>query len=171
MKLRFKKDTEFIFRDMNDTFNHSKMTIKKNTIIDVDDYESEILENYPQVEFNRFYHITFTPYKYKKEDVIIEILQESENDFNDVDELRSEDCFIYINADDVEELNVDELLKILYELYQNTTDSELREIGDMPFDEFCKFEKDLFDSDIDFDNEVEYYTWVINNFGAWCSPM
>ena len=104
--------------------------------------------------------------------MIIEILQESEeNDFNDVDELRSEDCFIYINADDVEELNVDELLKILYELYQNTTDSELREIGDMPFDEFCKFEKDLFDSDIDFDDEVEYYTYVINYFGAWCSPM
>ena len=61
-KLRFKKDTDFIFRDYNDEFDAFKMTIKENTIIDIDDSESKILENYPQVEFNRFYHITFSPY-------------------------------------------------------------------------------------------------------------
>lgn len=167
MKLRFKKDTEFIFRDYNDEFDAFKMIIKENTIIDVDYYESKILENYPQVEFNRFYHITFTPYKYyHNNQVTFEILKESE-EFETIEDLIETECFIYINADNVEELSVDELLKMLYELYQNTTDSELREIGDMPFDEFCEFEKDLFDSDIDFDNEVEYYAWAINNFGAW----
>lgn len=104
MKLRFKKDTDFIFRDYNDEFDAFKMTIKENTIIDIDDNESKILENYPQVEFNRFYHITFSPYTYyHNNQVTFEILKESE-EFDTIEELVEVECFIYINADDVEEV-------------------------------------------------------------------
>lgn len=59
------------------------------------------------------------------------------------------------------------LLRKLYELYKNSSDEELREIGDMPYDEFLEFEQDQFETDECFDDEIEYYTWAIDNFGVW----
>lgn len=111
-KLKFKRDVEFINRDWNDNFDHSKMIIKKNTIIDVDEDEFEV-KSYPWGEFDKFYHITFEPYNYKKENVIFEIIQESEEDENDVEELRSQCCFICINVDDVEEIEINDIEQYL----------------------------------------------------------
>lgn len=104
MKLRFKKDTEFIFRDYNDEFDAFKMTIKENTIIDIDDIESDIHEYIPGVIFDRCYHITFSPYTYyHNNQVTFEVLKETD-EFETIEDLVETECFIYINADDVEEV-------------------------------------------------------------------
>ena len=103
-KLRFKKDTEFIFRDYTDEFDAFKMIIKENTIIDINDYESEIYEYVPGIIFDRCYHITFSPYKYyHNNQVTFEVLKESE-EFETIEDLVETECFIYINADDIEEV-------------------------------------------------------------------
>lgn len=94
MKLKFKKDTEFVFRDWTDSFKHSKIIITKDTIIDVSDTETDI--------WNGQYCITFDASKYNEKDVKVEIIKESENDENDVEVLRNMDCYININVDDVE---------------------------------------------------------------------
>lgn len=103
MKLRVKNDIECIFKDYNDEFDHSKMIIKKDTIIKVNKSESKV-KSLPGSKYENCYFITFSPYEYDENEVKIEILKESEEDENDVNELRNIDCGIEIDVDDVEEI-------------------------------------------------------------------
>lgn len=91
-KVIFKKDKEFLFYDSTQSFIHSKVTCKKGLEIEVPDevFDSGLLLNgYITLE------IEFS--KYDRNLIDIEIIQESENDINDVEELRNIWCFIDID--------------------------------------------------------------------------
>lgn len=104
-KVRIIKDFDVIFRDWNDEFDHSKMTLKKNLIINVEDDQAKIYEDIPwSCEFERFIHIQFCAWEYDRNLIEISIIQESEDDINDVEELRDIECGIYIDADYLEEV-------------------------------------------------------------------
>lgn len=94
MKIKFKKDTEFVFRDYLDKFDHSKVIVKKDTIIDVNDFEYELYDG--KLLFTLF------PSEYDENNVKVEIIKESENDINDVNELRQSYCFVHVNTDDID---------------------------------------------------------------------
>lgn len=92
-KVIFKKDKEFLFYDSTDTFVHSRVTCKKGLEIEISDivfYSG--LDEYITLE------IDFS--KYDRNLIDIEIIQESENDINDVEELRNIWCFIDMNRSD-----------------------------------------------------------------------
>ena len=93
-KVIFKKDKEFLFYDSTDTFIHSKVTCKKGLEIEVSDivFYSGLLDEDITLE------IDFS--KYDRNLIDIEIIQESENDINDVEELRNIWCFIDMNRSD-----------------------------------------------------------------------
>lgn len=97
IRLKFLRDTEFMFMDSD----WCKITIKKDTIIDID--YCTYGEFIPTYEFDKFYLITFEPSQYK-DDVIIEVLRESEYDINDIKELREGLVFLEVNAEDVMEV-------------------------------------------------------------------
>lgn len=101
IRLKFLRDTEFTFMDSAQRFDWSKITIKKDTIVDID--YCTYGEFIPTYEYDKFYLITFEPSQYK-DDVIIEVLRESEYDTNDVEELRKELVFLEVNAEDVKEI-------------------------------------------------------------------
>ena len=101
IKLKFLRDAEFMFMDSAQRFDWSKITIKKDTIIDID--YCTYGEFIPTYEYDKFYLITFEPSQYK-EGVIIEVLRESEYDTNDVEELIKELVFLEVNAADVMEV-------------------------------------------------------------------
>lgn len=102
MKLRMKNDVEIVFRDWNDEFDHCKLILKKGLIIDVPQGEEEPTDFHPYQKFGKAYFITFNALDYEREKVIIEIIKESENDYNDPEEYRDMDASIYLHEDDVE---------------------------------------------------------------------
>jgi hypothetical protein len=59
-----------------------------------------------------------------------------------------------------------ELLNELHQLYDESDFIE-EEFKNMTSEEFEEFEKDQFESDIDFDDYEEYLQWAIDNFGVW----
>lgn len=164
--LRFKKDTEFNFYDYNQRFIHSRMTIKKDTLISIRDDELEIKEDIPGCEYDRAYFIEFIASEYDKENINIEIIQESENDTNDVEELRHTDCFLELNADDVYLMTTIDLLEQLRKMYDESDFIEDVFKG-MTQDEFDEFEMEAFEEDDYFEHFDEYIQWVYDNFGAW----
>ena len=164
--LKFRKDTEFNFYDYNQRFIHSRMTIKKDTLISIRDEEFEIKENIPGCEYDRAYFIEFIASEYDKENINIEIIQESENDTNDIEELRHTDCFLEINVDDVYLMTTIDLLEQLRKMYDESDFIE-DEFKGMTQDEFDEFEMEAFEEDDDFEHFDEYIQWVYDNFGAW----
>jgi hypothetical protein len=62
--------------------------------------------------------------------------------------------------------NVKDLLIELKKLYDESDFIE-EEFKNMTSEEFEEFEKDQFESDIDFDDYEEYLHWAIDNFGTW----
>ena len=98
IKLKFLRDVEFIMSDSTQEFDWCKITIKKDTIIKPDYYS--YYEYLPGCRYDRAYTIEFVPNEY--DGVMIEILRESDDDINDVNELRKEPVILEINADDVE---------------------------------------------------------------------
>ena len=102
MKLRMKRDVEIVFRDWNDEFDHSKLILKSGLIIDVPEGEEKLTDMHPYQKLGKAYFITFNAVGYDEDKVIIEIIQESENDYNDPAELRYIPSSIYLHADDVE---------------------------------------------------------------------
>ena len=98
IELKFLKDTEIVFEDSQCRFDWCKITIKKDTIIKPDYYS--YYEYLPGCRYDRAYTIEFIPNEY--DGVVIEILRESDDDINDVNELRKEPVILEINADDVE---------------------------------------------------------------------
>lgn len=102
IRITFKKDKEFLFYDSTDTFVHSKVTCKKGLEIEVPDvafYSSSSGEYL-------IFELDFS--KYDRNLIDIEIIQESENDINDVEELREHWSFIDINKSD-DSIEVEEL--------------------------------------------------------------
>jgi len=103
-KVIFKKDKEFLFYDSTQSFIHSKVTCKKGLEIEVSDivFHSGLSDEDITLE------IDFS--KYDRNLIDIEIIQESENDINDVEELRNIWCFIDMNRSDdsieIEEVNM-----------------------------------------------------------------
>lgn len=98
IELKFLKDTEFVLEDSQSRFDWCKITIKKDTIIKPDYYM--YYEYLPGCKYDRVYTIEFVPNEY--DGVMIEILRKSDDDINNVDELKKEPVFLEINADDVE---------------------------------------------------------------------
>ena len=98
IELKFLKDIELVFKDSQGRFDWCKITIKKDTIIKPDYYM--YYEYLPGCKYYRTYAIEFVPNEY--DGVMIEILRESDDDINDVDELKKKPVFLEINADDVE---------------------------------------------------------------------
>lgn len=92
-KVIFKKDKEFLFYDSTDTFIHSRVTCKKGLEIEVPD-----VVFYSGFDKHITFEIDFS--KYDRNLIDIEIIQESENDINDVEELRNIWCFIDMNRSD-----------------------------------------------------------------------
>lgn len=92
-KVIFKKDKEFLFYDSTDTYVHSRVTCKKGLEIEVSDivfYSG----------FDKYITLEIDFSKYDRNLIDIEIIQESENDINDVEELRNTWCFIDMNMSD-----------------------------------------------------------------------
>lgn len=100
IELKFLKDTEFILEDSHGRFDWCKITIKKGTIIKPDYYTYG--GKVPGCEYDTFYTIEFVPGEY--DGVLIEILRESDDDINNINELRKEPVILEINADNVEEV-------------------------------------------------------------------
>lgn len=98
IELKFLKDIELIFEDSQGRFDWCKITIKKDTIIKPDYYS--YYEYLPGCKYDRACTIEFVPNEY--DGVMIEILRESDDDINNINELRKEPVILEINADDVE---------------------------------------------------------------------
>ena len=99
--LRALKDIELVIENATQSFDWCKITIKKDTIIKSD---YTYCENVPGCIYDKFYCIELTASDYREDEVIIEILRMSDDDINEVEELRKEPVFLEINADDVEEV-------------------------------------------------------------------
>lgn len=96
IKLKFLRDVEFIMSDSNQEFDWCKITIKKDTIINI---------GYCVYEVTSYEEVYTCEIEFRDNDgIIIEILKESDNDINDVEELRKELLFLEINAKDVMEV-------------------------------------------------------------------
>ena len=100
IRLKFLRDAEFTFMDSAQEFGWCKITIKKDTIIELD--YCTYGEDIPTYEFDKFYLIDVELSDY--EDIIVEILRESDDDINDVEELRTGLVFLEVNAEDVMEV-------------------------------------------------------------------
>lgn len=100
IKLKFLRDVEFIMSNSTQEFDWCKITIKKDTIVNIG--YCTYGEYIPTYEFDKFYLIDVEPHD--NEGIIIEILRESDNDINDVEELRKELLLLEVNAEDVIEV-------------------------------------------------------------------
>lgn len=96
IRLKFLRDAEFMFIDSD----WCKITIKKDTIIDID--YCTYGEFIPTYEFDKFYLIDVELCDY--EGIIVEILRESDDNMNDIKELREGLVFLEVNAADVMEV-------------------------------------------------------------------
>lgn len=180
--LRFKKDTEFNFYDANGDFIHSRMTIKKDTLISIRDDELEIRENIPGCKYDKCYFITFDAWKYDKDLIDIKMINQTPESPYTEDFLRHEEAGIFIPTSDVElifqqqEKEI-ELLNKLHQMYKDSDDSELKEIGDLSDEEFEEYERDQYSIEIFYNrNSIitfeEYLQWAIDEFGYWgCPPQ
>lgn len=68
---------------------------------------------------------------------------------------------------------INALLNDIFKLYKQN-ESDYPEIASMTWEEFVEFEKDSYDVEKCDDSsltEVDYYEWVRDNFGEWCSPF
>lgn len=101
IELRALKDIEVIIRNATQSFDWCKITIKKGTIIKSD---YTYYENVPGCIYDKFYCIELVASEYREDEVIVEILGESDDDINEVEELRKECAFLDINVYDVEEV-------------------------------------------------------------------
>lgn len=100
IKLAFIRDAEFIMSNSTQEFDLCKITIKKDTIIELN--HCTYGEDIPTYEFDKFYLIDVELCDY--EGIIVEILRESDDDINDVEELKTELVFLEVNAEDVKEI-------------------------------------------------------------------
>lgn len=100
IRLKFLRDTEFMFMDLAQRFGWCKITIKKDTIIELD--YCTYGEFIPTYEFDKFYLIDVELCDY--EGIIVEILRESDDNINDIKELREGLVFLEVNAADVMEV-------------------------------------------------------------------
>ena len=106
MRLEVINDIEIVFRDWNDEFDHCKLILKKGLIINVPQGEEEKYD-YPFTLDKRdgqYYFITFIPCEYDRNMAWVEIIQESEWDSNEPEELEETPCSININENDVKEV-------------------------------------------------------------------
>ena len=99
--LRALRDIELVIENATQSFDWCKITIKKDTIIKSD---YTYCENVPGCIYDKFYCVELVASEYREDEVIIEILRESDDDINEVNELRKECAFLDINAYDVEEV-------------------------------------------------------------------
>lgn len=100
IKLKFLRDAEFIMSNSTQEFDWCKITIKKDTILELS--YCTYGEYIPTYEFDKFYLIDVEPHDNKG--IIIEVLRESDDDINNVEELRKELLFLEVNAEDVIEV-------------------------------------------------------------------
>lgn len=106
-KVIFKKDKEFLLYDSTDSFIHSKVICKKGLEIEVPD---EVFDScFLDLDCTLDIHFS----KYDRNLIDIEIIQESENDINDVEELRKGWVFVsmYKNDDSIEVEDVNMIYK------------------------------------------------------------
>ena len=95
IKLKFLRDVEFILSDSTQEFDWCKITIKKDTIVNI---------GYCVHEVTSYEEVYTCEVELRNNDgIIIEILKESDYDTNDVEELRKDLLFLEINAKDVME--------------------------------------------------------------------
>lgn len=97
IKLKFLRDVEFIMSNSTQEFDWCKITIKKDTIVNIG-----YCVYYEVTSYEEFY--TCEIELGDNDGIIIEILKESDDDINDVEELRKELLFLEINAKDVIEV-------------------------------------------------------------------
>ena len=102
VKLRFKEDVEFYFSDSRQRFTHSKLTIKEGVIIDqIHCSYGEYAQTYL---YDRFYIVDIECSQFEDGEIELEIICPSDDDINDVEELKNEIVFLEIDAEKVEEI-------------------------------------------------------------------
>lgn len=102
VKLRFKEDVEFYFSDSQQRFTHSKLTIKKGAIIEP--IYCSYGEYVPTYLYDRFYIVDIECSQFKEGEITLEIIHPSDDDINDVEELKNELLYLEIDAEKVEEI-------------------------------------------------------------------
>ena len=93
IKLKFLRDVKFIMSNSTQEFDWCKITISKDTIVNIGYCVYEV------TSYEEFY--TCEIELRDNDGIIIEILKESDYDPNDVEELRKELLFLEIDAKDV----------------------------------------------------------------------
>ena len=178
-KLRVLKDIKLFFED-NDDLGSSKMTLKKDLVIKVEDEELEVLEDVPGIKYDKSYFITFDAWKYDKDLIDIKMINQTPESPYIEDFLRHEEAGIFIPTSDVEVIFQQsekeiELLNKLHQMYKNSEDEELKEIGDLSDEEFEEYERDQYSIEIFYNRNLmtfeEYEQWAIDNFGVWGCPQ
>lgn len=102
VKLRFKEDVEFYFSDSQQRFTHSKLTIKEGVIIDP--IHCSYGEYTPTYLYDRFYIVEIECSQFEQGEIELEIICPSDDDINDVEELKNELVYLEIDAEKVEEI-------------------------------------------------------------------
>lgn len=65
------------------------------------------------------------------------------------------------------------LLREIYAMYKNAK-ADYPEIASMSYDKFVEFEEDSYKIEVEEGGdltEIEYFAWIRDHFGEWCSPQ